>query len=717
MKNMIIDNTLKAIPADAYRRTLSSYATSNYTAIDTVTFPEGLRSIGADSFNGQNLTEVIIPPTVMMIGNGAFENNNIKNITISSLVKFIGARTFNNNDLTSLFLPDSIRTVGDYAFAGNHIEEISLGKVEKIGQYTFNGNNIRHLEIPDICTEIGTYAFSGNPIENSVKIPASLKSIGSFAFDNDVKLEIEGHTIPAKFICDRNIPGGHLSSTVKLQTIRNFFEKNQNKELTESLVGFLYQSIIENKKIEDIMDKFNVAGDLDVNLLYDDTISEKLENAFVENFRRIPGARKPELKIIESYAIACTQFKITPEEIISKFNFNDFKDNMIDNRKYSNIENIIAMTYLDHNDYNKAVTNGSITNVAKILLSYIENNKDENYMRAALWAIDHPTANDNLLAIVTNHAKEYDISRSDSTEVIYTKQAQFASSTEIRAIEKAYPRFKFTNCTFDLKFSDTTYKDSNHRRTYHMCILRPGDTRMAQIGYDTFCCQHLGGAGETAMMHGLLNPKGGFWIMEDAQTHKILGQAEIWEDTRGRLVFDNIEFANDGDIGMYYNPIGQWLMESGYTDAIMGTGYNELARGMSSLPNCSAVTPWLTHEELYILDRYNEFSSMEEAQRLVEEFSTKSGNYPILLATDKNTRIVRNRYNIGSYYGLVYTDADEHCKVLKENGRVKECLLNEQQIHQQKEKFEVKTQPVKSSMETLNKPEINNPEKADDIVR
>lgn len=705
MKIRISNDTL-AIYADTYRREYNP----DKEIVDEVEFNEGLRSIGADSFNGQNLKVVEMPGSVMMIGNGAFMDNDIESITISSLVKFIGARTFNNNQLESLLLPDNIRTIGDYAFNNNKIEELHLGKVERLGQYAFNDNKIRELILPDTLEEIGSYAFTGNQIENVVRIPDSLKSIGSFAFNNDVKLDIGGHIIPASFICDRNIPYGRISSTVKLSTLREYLDKYPNANLTPAFVSLLYKAKIEHEDIQNILDRYFVAGDLEIELTYDDeNIAVKLEELFTEQFRNIPGARKPEYRILESYAIVCTQLGISPEEVVGKFNFNAFRENMIQNRKYSNVENILAMTYLDLNDYNKCLSNGTITNVVKTLMEYTKSDEQqkESLMTAALWMIDHPTANDTLINMVKAHALDYHIERNDSAETIYAKQAQYASSEEIRKIEARYPNFKFTDCTFDLKFSDTTYRDSNRRRTFHMCILRPGDTRMAQIGYDTHCCQHLGGAGETAMMHGLLNPKGGFWIMEDANTHAILGQAEIWEDTRGRLVFDNIEFANDGDISMYYNPIGQWLMESGYENAIMGTGYNELARGMSGLTNCSPVIPWVTFEELYRLDKNHVFSDMAQAQRFVEEFNTKIGNIPIVPLNSQNQRIIRDRFPVGdTYYGVVYTDADEHCKVLKEDGRVKECLLNDTQKAAQREKFSRPNQVITNI--TQSEPENEN---------
>ena len=60
-------------------------------------------------------------------------------------------------------------------------------------------------------------------------------------------------------------------------------------------------------------------------------------------------------------------------------------------------------------------------------------------------------------------------------------------------------------------------------------IMDGQDPRQVMLGYDTNCCQHLNGAGETAMMYGLANPDAGFFVIEDKETGKILAQAETWE--------------------------------------------------------------------------------------------------------------------------------------------------------------------------------------------
>ena len=115
-------------------------------------------------------------------------------------------------------------------------------------------------------------------------------------------------------------------------------------------------------------------------------------------------------------------------------------------------------------------------------------------------------------------------------------------------------------------------------------VLDSKDPRQVMLGYDTNCCQHLGGAGESAMMYGLLAPNAGFWAIEEKD--KIIAQAEIWLgylDNKEVLVFDNIELANDRDFNIVRGTLEKWLENSPYNNIIMGTGYNVMSHGYESV--------------------------------------------------------------------------------------------------------------------------------------
>ena len=152
------------------------------------------------------------------------------------------------------------------------------------------------------------------------------------------------------------------------------------------------------------------------------------------------------------------------------------------------------------------------------------------------------------------------------------------------------------------------------------------------------------------MMHGLLNPKAGFWILTNKNSGKVLAQAEIWEENDNTIVFDNIEFANDADIGLYRRAIGKWLEESHYANAKMGAGYNQLIGQMDSIRSCDPVKPSVTPYEIYVISHEEEseapvFDSVKEAREA--------------LASGRVT-----------YFDYVYCDSENRAYWMKENGRV-----------------------------------------------
>ena len=178
---------------------------------------------------------------------------------------------------------------------------------------------------------------------------------------------------------------------------------------------------------------------------------------------------------------------------------------------------------------------------------------------------------DNITTVVANaHWLEPVISRSVNIKEIKRLITESLAKSDKAKAEEEY-NFKFDELEFMLP---QTSVEAAGRKAY---MLEAGDIRMFTIGYDTCCCQHMEGAGETAMMYGLLAPYGGFWVVEDEKTSTIKAQAEMWEGTlNGKrvLVFDNIEYANDGDISRIVDPLKKWLAASPYDNIIMGVGYN-----------------------------------------------------------------------------------------------------------------------------------------------
>ena len=154
-------------------------------------------------------------------------------------------------------------------------------------------------------------------------------------------------------------------------------------------------------------------------------------------------------------------------------------------------------------------------------------------------------------------------------------------------------------------------------------ILDANSPKQATLGYDTHCCQRLGGAGESAMMYGMLAENAGFWAIE--QKNKIVAQAEIWTgllDGKEVLVFDNIELANDRDFNLIRKTLEKWLENSSYKNIIMGTGYNVLSHGYDFVksnlvqPKCDLVpNPYTDAKECVWLKKEGEVQYVKEDKK------------------------------------------------------------------------------------------------------
>lgn len=93
---------------------------------------DGGKSVAISEYHGNKQT-VRIPSRlegkpVTAIGNGAFSNKKLINVTIPNSVTTIGRGAFVNNQLTSITIPNSVRTIEVRAFDHNQLNNITIGE-------------------------------------------------------------------------------------------------------------------------------------------------------------------------------------------------------------------------------------------------------------------------------------------------------------------------------------------------------------------------------------------------------------------------------------------------------------------------------------------------------------------------------------------------------------------------------------------------------------
>jgi hypothetical protein len=157
-----------------------------------ISLPEGLISLGPDSFRNCSLRSVVLPSSMTDIAGAFHDCKTLTSITLPASLTDIGSHAFDGCiKLTGITLPASLTSIGDSAF----YECISLVSISlpasltDIGSYAFyRCTSLTNVSLPASLTDIGSYAFVGCAGLTGISIPASLTSIGSYAFEGCTSL-------------------------------------------------------------------------------------------------------------------------------------------------------------------------------------------------------------------------------------------------------------------------------------------------------------------------------------------------------------------------------------------------------------------------------------------------------------------------------------------------------------------------------------------------
>ena len=158
-----------------------------------VVLKTGTKSIAGSAFYEQeNLTEIIIPDSVVNIGKSAFLGCGLTKVLIPSSVTSIGEYAFLGCSLTDVTIPESVTNIGGYAFHSTKWLHNQPDGVVYVGNnaYTYKGLMPRNTKI---SLKTGTKSICGNAFyhcENliSITIPYGAKTIGKSAFEGCTNL-------------------------------------------------------------------------------------------------------------------------------------------------------------------------------------------------------------------------------------------------------------------------------------------------------------------------------------------------------------------------------------------------------------------------------------------------------------------------------------------------------------------------------------------------
>ncbi len=228
-------------------KSIGSYAFMSDYLLDEFTLPQGLTSLGADIFYGTdiaNLTiavdltsvtftgstfnyissislddavsalyvleggilynstmskiilskgcdsEIVIPSTVVEIGNYAFAYTNVSKVTFNDALETIGNGAFMATKLESVTLSNVV-TIGEEAFADiETLTSVNLGNaLQTIGYASFYGTSLQVVSVPSTVTYIGDIAFAYTTLNEFVFTPTTSATFGDRVLQGNTQLE------------------------------------------------------------------------------------------------------------------------------------------------------------------------------------------------------------------------------------------------------------------------------------------------------------------------------------------------------------------------------------------------------------------------------------------------------------------------------------------------------------------------------------------------
>lgn len=196
-------------------------------------------------------SKVIIPPKinneqVLYIGNYAFKDKELKEVSLPNELEVIGIGSFQNNLLRSIYIPDTVYEIKALAFENNIIRELNIKNVKEIGIKAFSNNDLKtkyafiykrvdgeidkttiigyggrskDIKIPEGVLELSSYALAGNNIK-TITFNDELQRIESYALSDNLLNEV---IIPKNvlYVGDGNFDNQNITILGKL-TLEDF---------------------------------------------------------------------------------------------------------------------------------------------------------------------------------------------------------------------------------------------------------------------------------------------------------------------------------------------------------------------------------------------------------------------------------------------------------------------------------------------------------------
>ena len=231
--------------------------TKYHNKIHTITIEEGITHVGDCSFGKdwlfskkdiwKNIKNIYLPMTLKSIGKSSFAYSSIKKILLPESLNIIDDCAFESCcDLEEIIIPNSVTSIGKSSFhACLKLKEVQLSEnLTIIPEAAFyQCFSLKHIKLPMSIKRIEEYAFWGCSL-TGISIPHYVEYIGKSAFSGDKSLQL---IIPngVKGIEERAFGSGYLE-----------------KDLFHGLIGWLPVDFVNrNTKNNDVygLNKFGIS--------------------------------------------------------------------------------------------------------------------------------------------------------------------------------------------------------------------------------------------------------------------------------------------------------------------------------------------------------------------------------------------------------------------------------------------------------------------------
>ena len=177
LENVVLPNTITTIEDRAF------YFCTN---LKEITLPNSISSWGEFIFSGSALETVTFREGLQLIGENAFRNaDKLKTVNLPNTLIEIEDRAFYvTEDLEEITIPANLKKMGEFIFYGSGLKKVIIAEgATTVYEEAFNAcDHLEEVYLPSTITEIQDRAFYGCDNLKSIVIPASLKEVGDYVF-------------------------------------------------------------------------------------------------------------------------------------------------------------------------------------------------------------------------------------------------------------------------------------------------------------------------------------------------------------------------------------------------------------------------------------------------------------------------------------------------------------------------------------------------------